>query len=118
MPRLASRSARAVRIRHRTPTVGARTSSLREPRLTQPVKTMLGILGVLVDCKTFPAFNCETGVDPQHLRSLSAGLPKLPRLGIGGREPKTEPLQIGKARYAFARQTYRLPVALEHVIGK
>ena len=45
-------------------TVGTRGSSLRQPRLAQPVKTVLGILGVLVDHNTFPAFNRETGVDP------------------------------------------------------
>src|SRR5215467_3822820 len=34
-------------------------SSLRQSRLAQPLKTVLGILGILVDGKTFPSINCE-----------------------------------------------------------
>src|SRR5215831_2641793 len=79
---------------------------------------MLDILGVLEDGKTFPAFNCERWVNPQHLRGLFPSLLKLSRLGIGGREPKMRPLQIGEARYTFAQPTRRLPIALEHVIGE
>ena len=48
-----------------------------QPRLANPIKTVLYILGVLVDQNTFPAFNCETGVDPQHLCCLFPGLLKL-----------------------------------------
>src|SRR5262245_8602110 len=70
-------------------------SSLRQPRLAQPVNMMLDILGVLVDGKTFPAFNCEPRVDPQHLRGFGSRLLKLFRLGIGGRQKKMRPLQIG-----------------------
>src|SRR5260370_32752096 len=70
-------------------------SSLREPRLARPIKTMLNILGVLVDGKTFPAFNREPGVDPQHLSGFGSRLLNLSRLRIGGREPKMGPLQIG-----------------------
>src|SRR5712671_3999594 len=90
---------------------------LREPRLARPIKAMLDILGVLVDGKAFPAFNREPGVNPQRLRGLFPGLVKLSRLRTGAREPKTRPLHIGQTRYAFAQQTHRLPIALEHVIG-
>src|SRR6516165_4091570 len=98
-------------------TVGTRSSSLRQPRLAQAVKNVLGILGVLVNCKTLPAFNRETGVDPQHLCGLCPGLLRLSQLGIGGREPKTGMLQIGHAQCAFPAQTRRLSIALEQVIG-
>src|SRR5215468_3322124 len=84
-------------------TVGTGNSSLRQPGLAKPINTVLGILGVLVDDKkTFPALNCETGVDSQHLRSLFPRLLKLSQLRIGGREPKMGPLEIGQARCAFA----------------
>ena len=33
------------------------------------------------------AFNCETGVDPQHLRGFGPGLLRLSRLGIGAGIP-------------------------------
>jgi hypothetical protein len=52
-------------------TVGTRSSSLQQSRLAQPVKTVLEVLGVLVDQNTFVSFNCETGVDPKHLRGFS-----------------------------------------------
>src|SRR5262249_890613 len=93
-------------------------SSLRQSRLAEPIKTMLDILGVLVDGKTFPAFNCEGRVDPEHLRGFRSCLLKLSRLRIRGREPKTGPLQVGEARCAFAQPTRRLPIALKHVIGE
>src|SRR5262249_6497143 len=73
-------------------TVGTRSSTLGQPRLAQPVNMMLDILGVLVDGKTLPAFNCETRVDPRHFRGLVPRLLKLPRLGTGGGEPKMRPL--------------------------
>src|SRR5215468_7022591 len=93
-------------------------SSLRQPRLAHPVNPMLDILGVLEDEKTFVFFNCETWVDPQHLRGFRSRLVKLSRLRIGGCEPNMGPLQIGQARCAFAQQTHSVPVALEHVIGE
>jgi hypothetical protein len=74
---------------------GAEGSTLRQARLAQPVKTMHGILGVLVTENTLVAFNRETGVDPQHFGSLFPGLLKLSELSISGREPKMSPLQIG-----------------------
>src|SRR6266481_8082008 len=83
-------------------TEGGQGSSLRQPRLAQPVKTVLGILGVLEDDKTFPALNCEPRVDPQHLCGFGSRLLELPRLRIGGRQQNMRPLRIGQARYAFA----------------
>src|SRR6202011_1457351 len=94
------------------------TSTFRQLRLAQPIKTMLGVLGVLADVKTLPALNCEPRVDSQHLRGFGSRLLKLSRLRIGGREPKMGPLRIGEARCAFAEQAHRLRVALEHVIGQ
>src|SRR5215831_16505002 len=58
-------------------TFGTRSSGLRQPCLAQPINMMLGILGVLVDGKTFPAFNCETRVYPQRLRGLGSRFLKL-----------------------------------------
>src|SRR5262245_50820762 len=78
---------------------------------------MVDILGILEDGETLPAFNCETGVDPQHLRSLFPGLLKLPQLGVGSREPKMGQLYVGSARCEFAQQTHRVPIVLEHVMG-
>ena len=72
-------------------------SNLRQPRLAHPVKSVLLVLGVLVDEKTFVAVNREAGVDPQHLRGLSPGLLDLPQLRIGGREPSTGQLHIRQA---------------------
>src|SRR5258708_40044536 len=92
--------------------------NLRQPRLAQPIKAVLDILGVLVDGKTFVSFNREPRVDPQHLRGFGSRLLKLSRLGIGGRQHKMRTLLIGQAQYAFAAQTHRLPIALEHVIGQ
>jgi hypothetical protein len=51
-------------------TVGTRGSTLRQPGLAHPVKTVLHVLGVFVDGKTLVMFNCETGVDPQHFGGL------------------------------------------------
>src|SRR5258708_1846118 len=65
--------------------VDPRTSPLRQPRLAQPVKTGLDILGVLVDGHAFPTFNRESGVDPQHVHGLFPGLLKLSRLRTGKR---------------------------------
>jgi hypothetical protein len=65
--------------------VDTRNSTLRQPRLAQPVKTGLDILGVLVDGHAFPTFNRESGVDPQHLHGLFPGLLKLSRLRTGKR---------------------------------
>src|SRR5215470_10143619 len=79
---------------------------------------MLGVLGVLVDQNPSVSFNCETGVDPQHRRCLGSGLLKLAQLPPGGRQIKMRPLQTGPARCAFAKETHRLPVALEHVMGQ
>src|SRR6266436_9708209 len=87
-------------------TVGTRSSTLRQPRLAQPIKTMLGILWVLVDGETFPAVNCKCRVDPQHLRGFGSRLLKLSRLRICGGQEKMRPLQIGQARCAFAQQTH------------
>src|SRR6266478_246664 len=75
--------------------------NLRQPRLAQPIKAMLDILGVLVDGKTFPAFNREPRVDPQHLRGFGSRLLKLSRLRVGGRQHKMRTLLIGQAQYAF-----------------
>src|SRR5262247_2551634 len=62
-------------------------STFRQTRLAEPVSTMFDILGVLREEKNrFPAFNCETGVDPQHLRGFRPRLLKLPGLRIGGRQ--------------------------------
>src|SRR5262249_35011064 len=41
----------------------ANDSTFRQPRLAQPVKTVLDFLGVLEDDTAFPAFDCETGAD-------------------------------------------------------
>src|SRR5215831_17748557 len=79
---------------------------------------MLEVLGVLVDENTFPAFNCEAGVDSQHLRGLCPRLVELPRLRIGGRQIDMSPLQIRSARCGFTEQTHRLSIALKRVIGQ
>src|SRR5262249_9180450 len=79
--------------------------------------TVLNILGMLVDDKRSESFDCESGVDSQHLRGLGFRLLNLSRLGIGQREPKMRPLLIGQARYALAEQTHRLVIALEHVMS-
>src|SRR5215470_7249323 len=73
----------------------SRGSTLRQPCLAQPVNTVLGILGGLVDGKPFPAFNCEPRVDPQHLRGFGSCLLKLSRLRIGGRQKNVGPLLSG-----------------------
>jgi hypothetical protein len=46
-------------------------STFRQARLAQPINAMLDVLRVLVDHNTFVSFNCETGVDPKHLRGFS-----------------------------------------------
>jgi hypothetical protein len=79
-----------------------RSSSLRQSRFAQPVKTVLYVLGVLVAENSLVAFNRETGVDPQHLRCLVPGVLKVSRLGIGAREQKMPHLHVGQARCAFA----------------
>src|SRR6266704_5405807 len=61
-------------------------SSLRQPRLAQPVETMLDVLGVLEDGNMFVALNLEPRVDPQHLRGFFPGLLKLAPLRIGKRQ--------------------------------
>src|SRR5215475_8465481 len=96
---------------------GRRRSSLRQSRLAQPINIMVNILGVLEDGETFPAFNCEARVDPQHLRGLFPGLLKFSQLGVGSREPKVGQLYIRSARREFPQQTHRVPIALEHVTG-
>src|SRR5215475_12777329 len=94
-------------------------STFRQPRLAQPVSTMFDILRVLREEKNrFPAFNCETGVDPQHLRGFRPRLLKLPGLRISGSQREMGQLRIGQARCAFAPPTHRLPIALEHVTGR
>src|SRR5262249_18875191 len=92
-------------------------STLRQARLAHPVNPVLGILGVLEDEKTFVSINCEAGVDPQHLRSFGSRLHKLSRLGMGERQKKVRPMQIGHAQGAFPEQAQRLAIALERVIG-
>ena len=52
-------------------------STFRQPRFAQPIKTMLDILRVLVDGKTFVSFNCEPGGDSQHLRGLFSWPPQV-----------------------------------------
>src|SRR5215470_6498898 len=64
-------------------TVGTGSSTLRQPRLAHPINMMLEVLGVLVDENTSRAFDCETGIDPQHLRGFGSRLLKLSRLSIG-----------------------------------
>jgi hypothetical protein len=93
-------------------------STLRQPRLAQPIKTMLDILGVLEEDNTLVALNRVTGVDPQHLRGFFARLLKLSRLRIGACQGKMRPLQIVPAQCAVALQTHRISIALEHVIGQ
>src|SRR5215470_6175654 len=92
-------------------------STLGQPRLARTINTMLGVLGVLVDEKTFPALNREPGVDPQHLCGFGPRLLKLSQLGISGCQCEMRPLLIGRSQCAFAEHTHRLPIALEHVIG-
>src|SRR5262249_27857164 len=94
----------------------ARGSSLRQPRLAQPVKTVLEVLGVLMDPKAFVSFNCETRVDPQHLRGFGSRLLKPPQLRVGARQKKMGRLKIGRARRVLAAQAHRLSIALEQVI--
>src|SRR5262249_2187142 len=81
--------------------LGGEGSPLRQSRPAQPIKTMLGILGVLVDGQTFPAFNREPGVDPQHLGHLSPGLLNLSQLRIGGCQPNMRHLQVRQPKCAF-----------------
>jgi hypothetical protein len=98
--------------------VGTRSSSLRQSRLAQPVDAMLEVLRVLIEEKNrFPAFNCETGVDPQHFSGFCPRLLKLAGLRIGGRQHEVGRLRIGQARSMFAQPPHRLPIALEHVMG-
>src|SRR5215467_9374263 len=52
------------------------TSPLGQPRLAHPIDIMIEVLGVLVDASTFRAFNCETGIVPQHLRDCGLRLLK------------------------------------------
>jgi hypothetical protein len=92
-------------------------SSLRQSGLAHPVKAMLDVLWVLVDHNTFVSFNCETGVDPQHLRRLFPGLLNLSQLGIGGREKNMERLDIWQLQCTFAQPTQRLSVPFKQVIG-
>src|SRR2546425_7988999 len=92
-------------------TVGTRSSSLRQPGLAHPVKTMLEVLGVLVEDKTFVSFYCEPRVDPQHLRGFRPSLLKLSSLRVSGCEHGMRPLLIGQARRAFAQPTHCLPIA-------
>src|SRR5215831_5351742 len=91
-------------------------SSLRQPRLAQPVNKMLEVLGVLEGGSTFPAFNRESRVDPQHVRGLGSRFLKLSQPGVPGCQPSMRPLHIGHAQCAFAQPTHRLPIALEHII--
>ena len=58
-------------------TVGTRSSILRQPRLAHPINQMLGVFRVLMETDTFRAFNCETGIDPQHFRGFGPRLLKL-----------------------------------------
>src|SRR5215469_10834592 len=67
--------------------LSARSSSLRQPRLAQAVKNVLGIPGVLVDEKTFNSFNCVTRVNPQHVGGRFPGLLKLSQLTTGCCQP-------------------------------
>src|SRR5262245_60543889 len=92
-------------------TVGTGSSTLRQPRLAHPINMMLEVLGVLVDENTSRAFDCETGIDPQHFRGFGSRLLKLSRLSIGARQHDTRPLQPGLARYAFAAPIHRVPIA-------
>src|SRR5262249_18384886 len=95
-------------------TAGA--STLRQPRLAPPVKTVLEVLGVPVDPNTFVSFNGETGVDSQHLRGFGLRLLKSSQLRIGRRQIKMGYLQIGRARCVFAGQARRFSIAIEQVI--
>src|SRR5260370_1742043 len=69
-------------------------STFRQPRLAQPIDMMLGILGVLVDGKTFPASNCEPRVDSQHLPRLFLSLLNLSRPALADPLPIMHPLPI------------------------
>src|SRR5215510_6217377 len=80
-----------------------RRSSFRQARLSQPINNMVDISRVLEDGETLPAFNCETGIDPQHLCGLFPGLLKLSQLGVGSPEPKMGQLYVGLARCEFAQ---------------
>jgi hypothetical protein len=62
---------------------------------------MLEVLGIFEDEETFISFNCETGVDPQHLRGFFPGLLKLSRLRIGGCQRMMGPLEW-RMRYLIA----------------
>ena len=90
--------------------VGTRSSTLRQPRLPHAIHIMVEVLGVLVDEKTFGAFDRETGIDPQHFRGCGSRLLKLSRLGMGARQRDMRPLQTGLARYAFAAPMHRVRV--------
>src|SRR5258708_22256124 len=78
---------------------------------------VLGIFGVLVDNKGVVFLNREAWVDSEHFRGFGSRLLKVSRLPIGLRKPKMRRLQMGQARFAFAEQTHRLAIALEHVVG-
>ena len=69
-------------------TEGRQFSTLGQPRLAQPVKTMIEVLGVLVDGKGHKSFDRETGVDSQHLYGLLPGLLNVSRLRIADARKK------------------------------
>src|SRR5262245_7614994 len=94
------------------------TSTFGQSSLANAINIMLEVLGVLVDASTFRAFNCEIGIDPQHLRGCGSRLLKLSRLGIGARQRDMRPILTGLARYAFAAPMHRVSIALPHVIGQ
>src|SRR6266849_9253113 len=78
--------------------VRGQCSSLRQPRLPHPVNMMVEVLGVLVDANTFRTFDCETGIDPEHLRGFGSCLLKLSQLRMGARQRDVRPLQTRLAR--------------------
>jgi hypothetical protein len=90
---------------------GDHYSMLRQPRLAHPVNNLLDILRVLEDKKTFDSFDCEAGVDPQHLRGFGSRLRKLSQLRMGGRQRDMLQLLTGLARHGLVQPMHRLPIA-------
>src|SRR5260370_32037486 len=90
---------------------GKAYSSLRQPRLAHPINMMIEVLVVLVDKNTFLAFDCETGIDPQHLRGFGSRLLNLSRLVIRTRHRHMRPLRPALSRYAFATPMHLVPIA-------
>jgi len=76
---------------------GGQGSSLRQPRPAQPVNKTLGILGLLVDGKTLPAFTPLRAISPIGSDRWSNGK-KRKRERLGGHHPLSFSAEPGLGR--------------------